>query len=159
MIEIGEAALCGGLDVGKGERHGRGLNPAGKSARDAFVIAGAARTMPYVLRAPATTDGTIAEPDVLAGSDDDRLRDPLSSAPHDAVSTYCSHASRRHALRIGTRVDRPTWGARQTDLYEEDPSTPGRCTALLGGTASPNSSSPTFSSPLISPVGRKPSLR
>jgi transposase len=145
VIEIGEVAVFLGLDVGKGEHHGRGLTPAGKTvfdkrlpnsepklralfnklsekygtvlvvvdqpanigalplavardagclvaylpgltmrriadlypgeaktdARDAFIIADAARTMPHTLRALATTDETIAELDMLAGFDDD----------------------------------------------------------------------------------------
>ena len=145
MIEISEVAVFLGLDVGKGEHHGRGLTPAGKTvfdkrlpnsepklralfdklsakygtvlvivdqpanigalplavardagclvaylpgltmrriadlypgeaktdARDAFIIADAARTMPHTLRALATTDETVAELDMLAGFDDD----------------------------------------------------------------------------------------
>jgi transposase len=39
-------------------------------ARDAFIIADAARTMPHTLRARATTGETIAELDMLAGYDD-----------------------------------------------------------------------------------------
>ena len=34
MIEIGEVAVFLGLDVGKGEHHGRGLTPAGKTVFD-----------------------------------------------------------------------------------------------------------------------------
>jgi transposase len=40
-------------------------------ARDAFIIADAARTMPHTLRALAATDETIAELDMVAGYDDD----------------------------------------------------------------------------------------
>jgi len=40
-------------------------------ARDAFIIADAARTMPHTLRDLATTDETVAELDMLAGFDDD----------------------------------------------------------------------------------------
>jgi hypothetical protein len=138
VIEISEVAVFLGLDVGKGEHHGRGLTPAGKTvfdmrlpnsepklralfdklsakygtvlvivdqpanigalplavardagcmvaylpgltmrriadlypgeaktdARDAFIIADAARTMPHTLRALATSDETVAELDM-----------------------------------------------------------------------------------------------
>jgi hypothetical protein len=34
VIEIGEVAVFLGLDVGKGEHHGRGLTPAGRTYYD-----------------------------------------------------------------------------------------------------------------------------
>lgn len=41
-------------------------------AKDAFIIADAARTMPHTLRAIADEDETIAEPEMIVGFDDDR---------------------------------------------------------------------------------------
>jgi hypothetical protein len=38
VIEIGEVAVFLGLDVGKGEHHGRGLTPAGKTVFDKRLV-------------------------------------------------------------------------------------------------------------------------
>ena len=86
-------ARCLGIEVaylpGLAMRRIADLHPGeGKTdARDAYVIADAARTMPHTLRRVGTDDETLAELSVLAGYDDDlaaqatrltnRLRDAL----------------------------------------------------------------------------------
>ncbi|MEU1368367.1 IS110 family transposase [Streptomyces sp. NPDC005803] len=179
MIEISEVAVFLGLDVGKGEHHGRGLTPTGKTvfdkrlpnsepklralfdklsakygtvlvivdqpanigalplavardagclvaylpgltmrriadlypgeaktdARDAFIIADAARTMPHTLRALATTDETIAELDMLAGFDDDLAGEVTRTANRLRGLLTQIHPSLERIL--GPRIQRP----------------------------------------------------
>ncbi|MGY4918633.1 IS110 family transposase [Streptomyces sp. 900116325] len=179
MIEISEVAVFLGLDVGKGEHHGRGLTPAGKTvfdkrlpnsepklralfdklsakygtvlvivdqpanigalplavardagclvaylpgltmrriadlypgeaktdARDAFIIADAARTMPHTLRALATTDETIAELDMLAGFDDDLAGEVTRTANRLRGLLTQIHPSLERVL--GPRIQHP----------------------------------------------------
>ncbi|MFJ7497413.1 IS110 family transposase [Streptomyces sp. NPDC097727] len=179
MIEIGEVAVFLGLDVGKGEHHGRGLTPAGKTvfdkrlpnsetklralfdklsakygtvlvvvdqpanigalplavardagclvaylpgltmrriadlypgeaktdARDAFIIADAARTMPHTLRALATTDETVAELDMLAGFDDDLAGEVTRTANRLRGLLTQIHPSLERVL--GPRIQHP----------------------------------------------------
>ena len=72
-------------------------------ARDAFVIADAARTMPHTLRRVGADDETLAELSVLAGYDDDlaaqstrltnRLRDALLHV-HPALERLLGSPSR-----------------------------------------------------------------
>lgn len=126
-----------GIDVaylpGLAMRRIADLHPGqGKTdARDAHVIADAARTMPHTLRRVGTDDETLAELTVLAGYDDDlagqstrltnRLRDALLHV-HPALERL-----------LGPRLDR---GGSRTCWPPHPP--PLRC-ASSGRTASPNS--------------------
>ncbi|ROS43955.1 transposase [Amycolatopsis thermoflava] len=67
---------------GKGCHHAVGLDPTGKrlrdgplpnksDARDAFIIADAARSLPHTLRQADAGDEALAELEVLVGFDDD----------------------------------------------------------------------------------------
>lgn len=85
-------------------------------ARDAFVIADAACTLPHTLRRVDVGDDTLAELDVLVGYDDDLA----------AEATRISNRIR--GLLAGLR----TFG--RTRLAEpRRPAHPGRCANLHGG--------------------------
>ena len=104
-------------------------------ARDAYVIADAARTMPHTLRRVGTDDETLAELSVLAGYDDDlaaqatrltnRLRDALLHV-HPALERL-----------LGPRLDR----GGVLDLLAAAP-TPHALRELGAATASPRSCDP-----------------
>ena len=104
-------------------------------ARDAYVIADAARTMPHTLRRVGTDDEVLAELTVLAGYDDDlaaqstrltnRLRDALLHV-HPALERL-----------LGPRMDR----GGVLDLLAAAPPHPTRCASSVS-TASPPRCSP-----------------
>jgi transposase len=93
-------------------------------ARDAYIIADAARTMPHTLRRVGTEDVTLAELGVLAGYDDDlaaestrlsnRLRDALLHVHPTLERLLGKHFDRPGVLEL--LVQAPTPGAlRQLD--------------------------------------------
>ena len=74
-------------------------------ARDAFIIADAARTMPHTLRALATTDETVAELDMLAGFDDDLAGEVTRTANRLRGLLTQIHRSLERVL--GPRIQHP----------------------------------------------------
>jgi hypothetical protein len=104
-----------GIDVGYlpglAMRRLADLHPGqGKTdARDAYVIADAARTMPHTLRRVGTDDETLAELGVLAGYDDDlaaqstRLTNRLRDAP------CCTSTRRWNACWVSTSTAAVSW--------------------------------------------------
>lgn len=74
-------------------------------ARDAYVIADAARTMPHTLRRVGTDDETLAELGVLAGYDDDLAAEStrLTNRLHDALL----HIHPALERLLGKHFDRP----------------------------------------------------
>jgi hypothetical protein len=93
-----EAAYLPGLAM----RRIADLHPGqGKTdARDAYVIADAARTMPYTLRRVGTDDGTLAELGVLAGHDDDLAAQSTRLTDHDRAP-HRPAAQRHHRVLRG----------------------------------------------------------
>ena len=90
-------------------------------ARDAYIIAEAARSMPHTLRSLKLADNEVAELTMLCGFDDDlagqakSLKPAIASGPADA-DTSCTRACRRAASGSSrpARSDRATSVARST---------------------------------------------
>jgi transposase len=100
-------------------------------ARDAYVIADAARTMPHALRRVGTDDETLAELSVLAGYDDDLA----------AQATRLTNRLRDALLHVHPALDAcsdPVWTEAASSTSSPQPQPRKRC-ASSGTTASPPS--------------------
>ncbi|CAI7979718.1 transposase [Frankia sp. Hr75.2] len=74
-------------------------------ARDAFIIADAARTMPHTLRGLAPDDDTRAELEMLAGFDDDLAQETTRTSNRLRGLLTQIHPSRERVL--GPRLEHP----------------------------------------------------